>query len=325
MTTPKFYSSAQFKDVGRHASRRVPIAAPGDSVNQILHAMRGRQYDSAAVIAVVEENRLIGLVTIERLLAASPDVAVHRIMDADPVIVGSATAQEQAAWMASQRDEPTLAVVEEGRFMGLVPANVLLEVLLAEHDEDMTRLGGFLRSASAAQTTTLEPVLRRLWHRLPWLVVGLLGALLAAGVVGSFEDILTKHVLIAFFMPGVIYLADAIGTQTEALVIRGLSLDIAVRKIALREITTGLLLGLILGALSLLLVGLIWQDFHVALSVAIALLAAALISTLIALALPWLLSKIGKDPAFGSGPLATVLQDLLTVLIYLTVASLLVL
>lgn len=317
-------SSKQFKDVGRHASHRVPTAAPGDSVNEVLDVMRGKHYESAAVIAVVEEDRLVGLVTIERLLAASPDVEVQLIMDTDPVIVGSATAQEQAAWMASQRDEPTLAVVDDGRFMGLVPANVLLEVLLAEHDEDMTRLGGFLRSASAAQTTTLEPVLRRLWHRLPWLVVGLLGALLAAGVVGSFENILTEHVLIAFFMPGVIYLADAIGTQTEALVIRGLSLDIAVRKIALREITTGLLLGLILGALSLLLVGLIWQDFHVALSVAIALLAAALISTMIALALPWLLSKIGKDPAFGSGPLATVLQDLLTVLIYLTVASLLV-
>lgn len=155
-------------------------------------------------------------------------------------------------------------------------------------------------------------MLRRLWHRLPWLGVGLVGALLAAGVVGNFEADLAEHVLIAFFVPGVVYLADAIGTQTEALVIRGLSLGVGVRQIVGREIATGVLLGLILGGVSLLVVGSIWQDWHVALAVALSLLAAASIATVIALVLPWVISKLGKDPAFGSGPLATVTQDLLT-------------
>jgi len=188
----------------------------------------------------------------------------------------------------------------------------------------MVRLGGFLRSASSAQTTTVEPVHRRLWHRLPWLGVGLIGALLAAGIVGNFEADLAANVLIAFFVPGVVYLADAIGTQTEALVIRGLSLGVGVRRIVGREIATGVLLGLLLGGLSLLMVGTIWRDWNVALAVALSLLAAASIATVIALVLPWAISKLGKDPAFGSGPLATVIQDLLTVTIYLAIASALV-
>jgi magnesium transporter len=170
----------------------------------------------------------------------------------------------------------------------------------------------------------VEPLLRRLWHRLPWLGVGLIGALLAAGVVGNFEADLVEHVLIAFFVPGVVYLADAIGTQTEALVIRGLSLGVGVQRIIGREIATGVILGVLLGGVSLLIVGSIWQDWAVALAVALSLLAAASIATVIALVLPWAISKLGQDPAFGSGPLATVVQDILTVTIYLTVASALV-
>jgi magnesium transporter len=120
-------------------------------------------------------------------------------------------------------------------------------------------------------------------------------------------------------------MADAVGTQTEALVIRGLSVGIGVRRIAGREVLTGLLLGIVLGLLSLLPVGLIWGDWLVAVAVALALLAASSIATVIALGLPWLIHRMGKDPAFGSGPLATVIQDLLTVTIYLLVATAIVL
>lgn len=316
--------SGQLRTAAQHASRRVPTAHPDERASHVLNSMRGRQYDSAAAVAVLDGDRLLGLVTIERLLLAPPTEPISHLMDTNPPVVAPSTVQEKAAWKAIHHNEPTLAVIDDGRFFGLVPATALLEVLLAEHDEDMVRLGGFMRSASPAQTTTVEPVRRRLWHRLPWLGVGLIGALLAAGIVGNFEADLAANVLIAFFVPGVVYLADAIGTQTEALVIRGLSLGVSVRRIVGREIATGVLLGLILGGVSLLVVGSIWQDWQVALAVALSLLAAASIATVIALVLPWLISKLGRDPAFGSGPLATVIQDLLTVTIYLATASALV-
>lgn len=255
MTAPDPFASALLGKVGEHVTRRVPTAGPDDTAGRVLDGLRGFAFDTAAVVAVLQDEGLAGLVTLERLLAAPADTPVRRLMDADPPVVSSTDVREQAAWRAVQHGEPTLAVVDDGRFVGLVPATALLEVLLAEHDEDLVRLGGFLKTASPAQTTTVEPVLRRLWHRLPWLVVGLVGALLAAGVVGGFEDILAEHVLIAFFVPGVVYLADAIGTQTEALVIRGLSLGVGIRQVAGREVVTGVLLGLVLGAVSLVLVG----------------------------------------------------------------------
>ena len=77
----------------------------------------------------------------------------------------------------------------------------------------------------AASTLTLD-VRRRLWHRLPWLLLGLCGALVAADVVGQFEELLRVQEMPAFFMPGIVYLADAVGTQTETVIVRGLSLGV---------------------------------------------------------------------------------------------------
>ncbi|MGD9529982.1 magnesium transporter [Pseudonocardia sp.] len=300
-----------------HASADVPVAAPGDPVGRVLDGLRGRRFDSAAAVAVCTGDVLVGVATMEQLLAAAPDTLLAEVMDAQPPTVAPGTHQEQAAWRAVQHGEAMLAVVDDaGRFGGLVPPQRLLAVLLAEHDEDIARLGGFLGSAATARSAATESVRRRLWHRLPWLLVGLAGALLAAGLVGAFERQLAEEVLIAFFIPGVVYLADAVGTQTEALVIRGLAAGVGVGRMAAREALTGALLGVLFAAVAYPLVVLIWGNAQVAAAVAIALFAASSLATVIALVLPWMLNRLGHDPAFGSGPLATVVQDLLSIALY---------
>jgi magnesium transporter len=305
-----------------HAATRVPTAGPGDRVDAVLARMRWREFDSAAVIAVCTDGRLVGLATIERLLAAPDDATVEQVMDPDPPAVAPGTDQEQAAWMAVRHGESGLPVVDpDGRFVGLIPPQRLLSVLLEEHHEDLARLGGFLRSTTSAREASIESVPRRLWHRLPWLIVGLFGAIAAAVIVGGFETQLQDKVLVAFFIPGVVYLADAVGTQTEALVIRGLSVGVGVRRIAGRELTTGLFVGLVIAAASYPLVLFGWHDAQVAAIVSVALLASCTIATTVAMVLPWLLQRLGKDPAFGAGPLATVIQDLLSIVIYFSAAA----
>ena len=163
---------------------------------------------------------------------------------------------------------------------------------------------------------------RRLLHRLPWLLVGLVGALLAAVVVGAFAEQLEEQVLVAYFVPGVVYIAAAVGMQTETLAIRGLSVGVGIRRVAVREVVTGALLGVLLASLAFPLVWAGWADVEVAAAVGVAMFAASTIATCVALLLPWTLHRLGKDPAFGSGPIATVIQDLLTVSVYfLTVVT----
>jgi magnesium transporter len=305
------------------AAKNVPIAAPDDTVDSVLNRMRGVQFDSAAVVAVCSGPQLVGLVTIERLLAAPGQAAVATAMDAQPPVVAPGVDQEHAAWLAAQRAESGLAVVDEqSRFQGLIPPQRLAAILLQEHDEDLARLGGFLKSSAEARSASQESVGRRLWHRLPWLAVGLIGAMVSAVLLAGIEHQISANLAVAYFIPGIVYLADAVGTQTETLAIRGLSVGVGIGGVARREAATGFLVGLLLAAAMFPTISLLWHDVALAAAVSLAVLAASTVATLVAMALPYLLQRLGYDPAFGSGPLATVLQDLLSILIYLAAVRL---
>lgn len=315
----------EFEHAAEHVSRRVPVAGPRATAGEIRRTLVGKRFDTASEVAICEDSRLLGLLGIEDLLAAPEEAVAADLMDSDPPVVGPGTDQELVAWKAVQHHESGLAVVDEqGKFQGLIRPERLLQVLLWEHDEDMARLGGFLRDTSSARRASEEPLLARLWHRLPWLLVGLAGAFLAADIVGAFESQLQKNLLLAFFVPGVVYLADAVGTQTESLVIRGLSLGIPISRMVRGELLTGLFVGLALSLTFFPVAWWRWGQSDIAFAVAVALFSACSIATGIAMALPWLLQRLGRDPAFGSGPLATVIQDLLSVVIYFAVALIIV-
>ena len=178
-----------------------------------------------------------------------------------------------------------------------------------------------MRGTLGARRAAEEPVTQRLWHRFPWLLIGLVGAMASAVIVGAFEEQLNEVLLLAFFLPAVVYLADAVGTQTEAILIRGLSVGIGLRKVIPRELISGAIIGALIGLafLPFALIG--WGNEEVAIAVALALFCACSIATLVAMALPLAFQRLGVDPAFGSGPLATVIQDLLSIVVYLAIAA----
>jgi magnesium transporter len=310
------------RDARRHATDRVPIARPDEPVGSVRGRLIGGRFDCADDVAVVSGHTFLGIVPLERMLAAPQEARVDEVMDPDPPLVTPTADQESVAREMIRRGESSVAVVDEqGRFVGLVPPHRMLRVLLTEHDEDVARLGGYLASTQRARLAAEEPVARRLWHRLPWLLVGLAGGFGAAVIVGRFEAQLEEEVLLAFFLPGVVYLSAAIGTQTQTIIIRGFSAGVTMRDTLRRELVSGVLLSLTVAAafLPLALVG--WGDVGVGVGVALALAASSVAATAIALALPWLFQRAGADPAFGSGPLATVLQDILTIGIYFAVAA----
>ena len=146
--------------------------------------------------------------------------------------------------------------------------------------------------------------------------------MLAALVVAHFEHLLQDKLAIAYFVPAIVYLADAIGTQTEAIAVRGLSLSrLTLRELLAGELRTGLLIGLALAAIALPLVALSVGDLRLGVAVAAAIVVAGTVATTIGLLLPWLFQRAGRDPALGSGPVATVIQDVLSLLIYFAIAT----
>ena len=311
-----------FESAAEHASRDVPVFAPGDRVATVRRRLLERRYACASHLVVCEEGRFAGVARIEDVLAAAPDAALRELMDAEAPVVAPGIDQEVAAWRAVRHGESALAIVDAaGRFLGLIPPHRLLAVLLSEHEEDLSRLGGFTTRARWALATTEEPVDRRFRSRVPWLLAGLAGALAAADLVGWFEAQLQHTVMLAFFLPGIVYLADAVGTQTETVVVRGLSVGGRMSRMVLRELGTGVAIGTALAVVSAPLVWWRWGDAALALCVGLSVFCACSTATVAAMTLPWLLDRLDLDPAVGSGPLATVLQDLSSILIYFLIAG----
>jgi magnesium transporter len=298
----------------------VPRAEPRSRAGDVREALAGAWFETALAVAVCDGERLMGLVPIERVLAADPGTPLGELLD-ETTVVTAGTDREQVASRVTKHMGRSAAVVDDhGRFVGVVPPEKLLRVALAEHDEDVARLGGLRASTSLARVAAEEPVRRRLWHRLPWLVIGLLGAMVSAVIVGAFEEQIREEVLLALFVPAVVYMADAVGTQTEAVVIRGMAVGVEIRDIVWRELAAGAIIGALIGASFFPFALVVWGNGWIAATVAIALFISSSLATLIAMVLPYVLARLGRDPAFGSGPLATVIQDLLSIIVYFLVA-----
>jgi magnesium transporter len=301
----------------------VPVLDLSEPAETVRDRLVGNRFAAARDLPVCDPaGRVVGLVRIEDLLAAPGTAKVAEIMDPDPPTLTSEADEVVAAWHAVRHRESSLVVVDATEHLvGVVPPDRLLDVLLNAHEQDVARLGGYLASAASAEHASLESVGRRLGHRLPWLLFGLVGALAAAALMAGFEERLRANLLLVLFVPGIVYLADAVGTQTETLVIRGLSIGVRIRDVLGRELITGVLAGAIVAALFVPVGLLVWGDAAVVIAVSLALFAACATANGVAMALPALLDRLGVDPAFGSGPVATVVQDLLSIAIYLAIAA----
>jgi magnesium transporter len=319
-----FTGSGRAESAAEHIVTRVPVALESERVAAVVERLAGGDFDSVTAVFVVDASRrLKGAIRLADLLRSPKDRLAGELADGDYPRVGPHHDQEHVAAEALERRASSVAVLDDdGRLIGAVPSLSLLDILRREHVEDLHRLAGIQRETERGRSALETAPARRARHRLPWLIFGLAGSMVAAVVVSRFERTLAGNLAIAFFVPAIVYLADAIGTQTEAVVVRGLSLSrLSLRHLLADELRTGLLIGLTLAVLAFPVVAVAF-DVRLALSVAAAILVAGGVATTIGLLLPWLLQRLGTDPAFGSGPVATIIQDVLSLLIYFVIATL---
>ena len=205
--------------------------------------------------------------------------------------------------------------------MGAIPIGRLLALLHEEHVDDILRMGGL--AAFHPAPPEMGGIAQIVQARIPWLLIGLAGGFLAGGIASLFEASLKDNITLAFFLPLVVYMADAVWTQTETILVRALAYGrVSLGAQLLREGAVGLLIGGIVG-LSAGACLLAWGGARsVAFTLAITLALTAMIATFVASLLPIGLSRAGIDPALASGPVATVVQDILSVAVYLGIASL---
>ncbi len=298
---------------------RLLVGAPEATAGEVVAELATARPETAEVVFVVDAGRvLLGVVELPALLAAPKEATLRALMRTDVHPGHPGQREEWLAHAALRSGLPVLPVVDEaGRLVGAVTAPVLLAILRREHVEDLHRLAGITREGVRSREALEAPPLRRARHRLPWLLVGLAGSALATFVVSRFEGELEANVAVAFFVPAIVYLADAVGTQAEAIAVRGLSLGkLSLGALLLGELRTGLLIGALLGALAAGATFVSFGDGRLASAVGLAIAAASSLASALGILFPWLLHRLGADPAFGSGPVATVVQDVASVTIY---------
>ncbi len=302
------------------------VASAGDTAAVVRQRILQEGPDDWDLLCVTDEaDRLQGVLTAPQLLGLPDAVVLGTVVRRDWPSVPPDSDEERVASVALHHGVQAVPVVDaSGRLLGVVGARTLMNILRREHVGDLHRLAGITRESKEARQAIEDPPLRRVRHRLPWLVVGLVGSMLATFIVARFESVLSATPAVAFFVPGLVYLADAIGTQSEAVAVRGLSLSHAgLGRLLGGELRTGTLIALVLASLAFPMVWLVFGELWLAAAVALALAGASIVASVLGLLLPWLLARLGTDPAYGSGPLATIIQDMLSLLIYFACVTLL--
>lgn len=311
--------------VGHYLATDIPTAKADRKIGDVLSKIIGSKkiWDELDRVFVLGRNeKVVGQIPFKKLLTSNKEALVSSVMEKPAEGVKVSDDREKAAVLSiSQRIESVPVTDENNAFVGVVPANKILEILHLEHVEDTLRSAGIQTNEHLIDVTRLRlgKIIRM---RLPWLILGLVGGMLATSIVGSFEKALQREVSLAFFIPVIVYMSDAVGTQTETLFIRGLALGkIDMVKYLLREAAVGLSIGFICSVLLFVFAFLWLSSVTVAVIVGTAMFASISSATFIAVFIPWLFAKSKRDPAFGSGPFATVLQDILSLLIYFLIAS----
>lgn len=268
---------------------------------------------------------LKGVISIKEIFRQPKNKKVEEIMIKDLVVAHPHTRQERVAYLALKHNIKAIPVVDkENKFLGAVLNDDILRVIYLEAQEDISHFAGVQHHNNInIDDVTSLPLLVSLKHRLPWLIIGLLGGLLAAKVIGFFENTLAENIILAAFIPLVVYMASAVGTQVGFFIIRDLAINSKINFLVYtwRQLKIILLIGVMI---SLVVWGITWifySDAMIAFVLAWAMFLAILSSIITGLFIPYAFSRLRLDPANASGPIATIIQDLMSVTIYLLVAS----
>jgi magnesium transporter len=301
--------------------------AEDQTIGQALDLVRKRDEEEFAEVSylyVIDINhKLVGILSVRDLVFRMPHKKIRDVMSKEVRLVRVDTDQEEVARLFSQYHYMALPVVEQdGRLVGVVEAHQVIDILREEATEDMQLMVGMSGEESA-----FTPWRRSFGMRMPWLLINLLTAFLAGGVIAFFEDTLARWTALAIFLPIIAGQGGNSGMQTLTVTIRSMALgelkgELA-RKVVIKELLIGLLNGLAIGMI-VGMIGLLWQDsilmgIIVMLAMFLNTLAAAIAGTLIPLALR--AAKV--DPALSSSIFLTTVTDVAGFFFFLGLATLL--
>lgn len=275
-----------------------------------------------SIYVVDDDNRLKGRLSLKDLLTTSTKTPISEvyIKKVDSVRVNASNVE--VARIMQKYDLEAIPVVDEmGRLVGRITIDDIVDVIKEEADKDYQLAAGISQDVEAD-----DSILELTKARLPWLVLALLGGFISVKMLGLFEPAMKEHGELFFFTPLIAAMAGNVGVQSSAIIVQGLanhSISGTIFNRLLKEISLSLLNGLILA--TVLFLGshfLLGVETSIGIIVTIALVSVIVIASLIGTSIPLLLDKFGIDPALATGPFITTSNDICGILIYFSIAKL---
>ncbi|MGJ8737016.1 magnesium transporter [Zobellia laminariae] len=272
-------------------------------------------------IYVVDDNdKLKGRLSLKDLLTTSTRTHISEVYIPKVDYVNVNEKPEEVAKIMSKYDLEAIPVVDEiGRLVGRITIDDIVDVIREEAEKDYQMAAGISQDVEADDS---------IWDltraRLPWLFLGLVGGIGAAGIMGGFEEMIKQHAVLFFFTPLIAAMAGNVGVQSSAIVVQGLANDDlkgSVTNRLMKELLLALLNGTILATILLLFTWLWKGDFLTSLSICLSLIAVILVAGFIGTFIPLFLHKRGIDPAIATGPFITTSNDIFGILIYFSIAK----
>jgi magnesium transporter len=304
------------------------VAVPRDATSaQAIAAIR-RLVDEAETVnylyVVDEARRLLGVLSLYRLLLSPDDTPVERLMAPSTVRVRASADQETAARILTDRNLLAIPVVDDDdHLLGIITEDDVADVIEAEATEDIERLGGSQPLNLPYRLASVPLLVRK---RVGWLLLLFIAEGYTGTVLQNFEGELSAVVALSFFIPLLIGTGGNIGSQTVTLVVRAMALnEISMRDIGwlvFKELRVGLAIGMFMAAVGIAQAVLLQVDNQIALVVALTLISISVWSATVAAALPLILRRLGVDPAVVSAPLISTLVDGTGLIIYFEIARL---
>ncbi len=296
----------------------------GDTIQQAIDTIRKKREDVQNIyyLFVVDDfDRLAGVISLKDLVLEPRFRRVQEIMNPEVISVDVNTDQEEVYHLVKKYDLVTVPVVDEyHRLVGRITHDDIIDVIEEEADEDISLMAGVIHQ----EVADVSPM-RISRARLPWLIAGLLGGILAAAVIWQFESSLKDLIALSFFFPVIMAMGGNTGTQAATVAVRGLATgDISLVHVGKRlwvEMRVALLNGIICGVLLGVIVGVTLQDYGLGAAIALSLVLIILNSGFIGAAVPFALKKWNIDPALATGPFVTTTNDIMGLLIYLGIVT----
>ena len=274
-----------------------------------------------SVYVVDNDDILLGRLSLKDLLVANPKTKIKSIYKKNVDHVFDTDAAESVASTMQKYDLGAIPVVnKKKKLLGRITIDDIVDLIKEEAEEDYQLAAGILQDVDVD-----DSIFELTRARLPWLIVGLIGGIGAAFVMGGFDEILLKHKILFYFTPLIAAMAGNVGVQSSAIIVQGLANDEikgSINNRLFKETLLSILNGVILAGLLFLFIY-FWQgEIDIALALSIALVAVVIVAGIIGTFIPLFLNKRGIDPAIATGPFITTSNDIFGILIYFMVAKL---